>query len=218
MSNARENILARLRAARAERVPDYIPRWSPAHPEGDELVALAVKHMEATRTLVLRVAPSEIGATVRDLLRQRSVTNLLRAPDTWVGELLDAQWPGDGECELLTWDHAAPDYCRDVLFPEAQASITTVKALVADEGAVVLWPTPSEPRTMSLVPPLHIAAVRVGQILPSLAEAVAAFDWAVNRPNNAVLISGPSRSGDIENTLRIGVHGPMELVVLLVDD
>jgi L-lactate dehydrogenase complex protein LldG len=80
----------------------------------------------------------------------------------------------------------------------------------------MLWPDTQEPRMMSLVPPVHIAILETRTLFNTFAEAVAALRWQDGMPTNALLISGPSKSADIEQTLAYGVHGPKELVVLLI--
>ena len=80
----------------------------------------------------------------------------------------------------------------------------------------MLWPTADKPRLMSLLPPIHVALVEEGSIADSLAETMASQDWAGGMPTNAVLVSGPSKTADIEQTLAYGVHGPKELIVLVI--
>ena len=97
------------------------------------------------------------------------------------------------------------------------AGITSTIGAIADTGAVVLWPTPAEPRTLSLVPHTHFAVVDAKKIYASMAEIMAQENWAAKMPTNALFISGPSKTADIEFTLAFGVHGPKELVVLIVE-
>ena len=68
---------------------------------------------------------------------------------------------------------------------------------------------------MSLVPPLHIVIVDAQQLYGTFAEAVQGQRWTGGMPTNALLISGPSKTADIELVLAYGVHGPKQLVVLL---
>ena len=89
--------------------------------------------------------------------------------------------------------------------------------MIAETGTLVLWPTPEEPRLLSLVPPIHVALVDFGRIASTLHELMHAEQWAAGMPTNALLLSGPSKSADIEQTLTYGVHGPARLVVLLRD-
>lgn len=71
---------------------------------------------------------------------------------------------------------------------------------------------------MSLAPALHIAALDAAQIHDSLAQAITREHWQEQMPTNALLISGPSKTADIELVLTFGVHGPKELIVLILDD
>jgi L-lactate dehydrogenase complex protein LldG len=82
----------------------------------------------------------------------------------------------------------------------------------------VLWPDAREPRLMSLVPPLHIALLQSDKIYNSFYEIIQVEKWPDRMPTNALLISGPSKTADIEMTLAFGVHGPRELVVMIIDD
>ena len=85
-------------------------------------------------------------------------------------------------------------------------------------GALILWPDAAEPRLMSLAPAVHIAVLDAANIHGSLAEAIHRERWAEGMPTNALLISGPSKTADIELVLTFGVHGPKELIVLILDD
>ena len=81
-----------------------------------------------------------------------------------------------------------------------------------------MWPDANEPRLLSLVPAVHIAVLEAAHIHDSLADAIARERWAEGMPTNALLISGPSKTADIELVLTFGVHGPKELIVLVLDD
>ena len=70
---------------------------------------------------------------------------------------------------------------------------------------------------MSLVPSIHIAVLEADRIHNTFAEAIASERWQDGMPTNALLISGPSKTADIELTLTFGVHGPKELIVLIVE-
>ncbi|MEC7376269.1 MAG: LUD domain-containing protein, partial [Pseudomonadota bacterium] len=72
-------------------------------------------------------------------------------------------------------------------------------------------------RLMSLVPPVHVAVLRASELYTTFHEAIHAQNWATGMPTNALLISGPSKTADIEQTLAYGVHGPKELIVLMIE-
>lgn len=84
---------------------------------------------------------------------------------------------------------------------------------LADTGSVVLAASPEEPRAASLLPAVHVSLLEESRILPGLAELFAAV--GANLPSALAIVTGPSRSADIEQVLAIGVHGPGEVHVVL---
>ena len=70
---------------------------------------------------------------------------------------------------------------------------------------------------MSLVPSIHIAVLQADKIYSSFLEVMQKENWSAKMPTNVVLISGPSKTADIEMTLAFGVHGPKELIVLILE-
>jgi L-lactate dehydrogenase complex protein LldG len=99
-----------------------------------------------------------------------------------------------------------------------EAGITSTEGAIAETGALILWPTEKEPRLMSIVPPLHIAVLQADKIHNSLSEVIQKENWPTKMPTNVVLVSGPSKTADIEMTLAFGVHGPKELIVLILEE
>jgi L-lactate dehydrogenase complex protein LldG len=101
---------------------------------------------------------------------------------------------------------------RDVLFA-ADVGITGVVGLLAETGSLIVHATKSEPRSGSLLPPVHIAIARRDQIV---ADVFDVFEKTTILPSNLVLITGPSKTGDIELKLVTGVHGPGEVHVIVM--
>ena len=102
----------------------------------------------------------------------------------------------------------------------SDVGITGCDFAVAETGTVVVVPKLGVSRLVSLIPPVHIAVVHLGQVLRSLDElfAVRRYETITGTENGYMnLISGPSRSGDIENIMIQGVHGPGEVHLILVD-
>ena len=85
---------------------------------------------------------------------------------------------------------------------------------LADTGSVVLLASPAEPRSRSLLPPVHVTVVAVDDILPGLPELFAALGPEL--ASSVAIVTGPSRSADIQQTLAVGVHGPGEVHLILV--
>jgi L-lactate utilization protein LutC len=88
---------------------------------------------------------------------------------------METAWSADaaGLPELVPYAGPVETFKADLF--EIDAGITSVRAGVADTGAVVLWPTPDEPRLMSLVPPVHVAVLDADTIYNSMSEMMAAL-------------------------------------------
>lgn len=96
--------------------------------------------------------------------------------------------------------------------------LTGAEAGLADTGSLALVSGPGRSRLASLLPPVHIALLPLARLYPSLAAFLAAQPDAVAAGSNLVLITGPSRTADIEMTLTIGVHGPAEVHAIIFGD
>lgn len=102
------------------------------------------------------------------------------------------------------------------LCASADAGITGADYALADTGTLVLFSSPQEARMISLLPPLHLAVIRQDQILTNLDELFSLEPLPGDRSSSMVLITGPSRTADIEQILIRGVHGPGEIHVVVV--
>lgn len=100
--------------------------------------------------------------------------------------------------------------------PEAPVGLTGALAGVAETGSILLTSGTGKPLRASLLPETHLAVLRPEQIVETLTEALKLE--GVQRAATSVLISGPSRTGDIELTLTVGVHGPKRVVVFCLRD
>jgi hypothetical protein len=121
--------------------------------------------------------------------------------------------------------HLEPNTLDESLLQEAGITITSTpdpairvgvtKAIcgLADTGSILIVNGEGEPLHASLLTEVHLAVLKKSAILPSLENAMD----LVRESKAAVFITGPSRTADIEMTLTIGVHGPGELHVFLVD-
>jgi L-lactate dehydrogenase complex protein LldG len=104
---------------------------------------------------------------------------------------------------------------------DADIGISGVDYALADTGTLVLFAGEPKPRSVSLLPPVHVAIVKPQQILPGLTDLFPLLQGESNGLRNLssaiTFITGPSRTADIELKLVVGVHGPQELHVLVVD-
>jgi L-lactate dehydrogenase complex protein LldF len=96
------------------------------------------------------------------------------------------------------------------------AGVTGALVGICESGSLVLVGGEAHPLSASLLPDIHIAILRETDLVQTLPEALARPE--IRAASSAVIITGPSRTGDIEMTLSIGVHGPKELHVFLIKD
>jgi L-lactate dehydrogenase complex protein LldG len=177
-----------------------------ASPEA--LLARFVKEAEALAcTVFVCDSEEDVHRTLLDLLAgQTRVTRwaLDRIPLPGLGAVLDDAGIDHTESSDST----------------VRAGITGADAALAATGGLVLASAPGQPRHVSLLPETHIAIIRADQIVANLeawraglqADGLAAFRAA----STTVVISGPSRTGDIGMELVMGAHGPREVAVIVL--
>lgn len=101
---------------------------------------------------------------------------------------------------------------------EADLGVTGCDCLIARTGSIAVCTRSAGGRALSVLPPVHLVIARRDQIVPDLEFA---FSLWKNRygeywPSNLSIITGPSRTADIEQTLNLGVHGPKHLHVVVI--
>jgi len=218
---SRQRIFARL-AAGSQQVsvpivkPDPIP--AKTYNQAEKIEKLKTL-MEAMRTEVHVTDVQNWIYKLEEILKARELKSLVYPPETTLGETLQSHWGKEKDAgglpQLIPYETEIEDF-KDRLF-SIDAGITTVAGAIADPGALILWPSDKEPRLMSLVPSIHIAVLEADKIFSSFLEVMQEEKWSTKMPTNVVLISGPSKTADIEMTLAFGVHGPRELIVLIVE-
>jgi L-lactate dehydrogenase complex protein LldG len=149
---------------------------------------------------------SRVPHAVADYLASQNLPAEVKvAPDQ---QLASIPW---NKRPTLTVDHGrAAD--RDL------TSVTAAFAAIAETGTLMMLSGPEHPTTLNLMPDTHIVVLRADQVVGSYEDgwdAVRRRDQGMPRTVN--FITGPSRTGDIEQTLQLGAHGPRRLHILLID-
>ena len=215
--SARERIAARVRSACRSggwQIPDAAVPEPPALDVSARIDRLK-RCMEAVRAEVHVVAAGEWVPLLKDLVKKKGIKSLTFGKGTGVDKELSAAWPtGEADAPRLVPYETPVETFKSELF-EMDAGITTTWGGIAETGAIILWPDEKEPRLLSLVPPVHFALLDSAAIYTTFAEAMAEGNWSDRMPSNVLLISGPSKTADIELVLTYGVHGPRELVVIV---
>ncbi len=216
--SARDRILGKLRAASvppSQTLPD-VASWYAGRQRGEDLtqrVARLRAALEAAHAELHDSTEQAWPEQVIAIAAAKQLRVLLVGDDSEDGRRLAAR-AADGP-SVVPFDRPIEAW-RDALFDDMDGAVTRAKGAIAETGSLILWPDAREPRTMSLVPPVHFVLLDVATIHADLHSAMAAENWAGTLPTNAVLVSGPSKTADIQQTLAYGAHGPRELVVLLI--
>jgi L-lactate dehydrogenase complex protein LldG len=214
--SSRERILANLRRAPARpggAEPDFGVMARKVQAPAGRYPRLR-EMMEAVRTEFLEATEDAWPGAIRAFAEAEGFRTIAFGPSSEAGARLRDAWPPEGP-RLVPYDRPIEEI-KASLFDDVDAGFTTTLAGIAETGGLILWPSPEEPRLLSLVPPVHIALLDTSRIFDSFWHAVREERWATRMPANAVLISGPSKTADIEQTLAYGVHGPKRLVVVAV--
>lgn len=103
---------------------------------------------------------------------------------------------------------------------EVRVGVTGVDSALASTGSVIVTSGDGKPRTASLIPPVHVAVLTIDQLQPNLEAWIASLKAAglenFRAKSNAVIISGSSRTADINQELVMGAHGPRDLHVIVI--
>lgn len=214
---ARASILTRLRATSIAETPPLpdVKAWFDAHRRNENSTQRVTRlraALEAVKTEVHDVTATDWLDVLLRIAAAKGLRNLLIGTDTAHGGALQARQPE--YLKLIAYADAI-DAWRDVLFDDIDASLTLARSAIAELGSLILWPDASEPRLMSLVPSVHFVLLDVATIHSDFHSAITTEGWKDGLPTNALLICGPSKTADIQQTLAYGAHGPRELVLLL---
>jgi L-lactate utilization protein LutC len=152
-----------------------------------------------------------------DLVRARSARRVLLGGGEVLAALAVAEPLRAEGIEVVTVGTPDKGTDRDTFF-QADFGLSGVDYLVAETGSVILASRPEQPRALSLLPPIHVAVAERRQILPDLFDLFATLGAKPDElPACVSIITGPSKTGDIELRLVTGVHGPGEIHVVLID-
>ncbi len=218
MTTSREEFLENIRTRLDASGPQPEPGGRPATAvtqvaQMDDLTAKFKAALERVggRVYVAKSAAEareQLARILREANAKRVVWQDTPAVRALEPETLGAEWefvraPADGRSLRETVN--APD-----------AGLTGADFALAETGTLVIQSRPDQPRLLSALPAVHIAVIRAGQIVPGFADLVPQLRQAVRETSNVTLVTGPSRTGDIEQTITIGAHGPRQVHVILL--
>tara|TARA_Y100000052_G_C2950891_1_gene87103 strand:- start:1464 stop:2120 length:657 start_codon:yes stop_codon:yes gene_type:complete len=216
--SSRERILNRLReGAEQQSVPAQRQPvnqvW--AAPEESSWLDLFCQNMSDNHADVILTTEAQWMAELQRSLCTQGVSRLLcgdHAQGHALQKYLNENLPS------LQADIYATAVAKPELFMQVDAGFSVASGALAETGSLVVSTGPQEPRTLSLVPPLNIVLVKQSQLRANFSAWVAEGMIPDVMPTNLLLISGPSKTADIQQTLAYGAHGPKSLIVLMLTD
>jgi len=215
MTSSRNAILSRLRDANPTLNTAKVPHYQPWHSDhSDTLKERFIRLLTASHAQVISSEVKALAETIKAVIVNKDLKRIALGSAGKFYE--DIQQATQGVDNLIFDCHFSQ--VKKALFTEVDAGITHCRAGIADTGTLVLWPDIAEPRTLSLVPPCHIALIQRSTIVSHFESLMVTQAWQHDMPTNIVLVSGPSKTADIQQTLAYGAHGPSELIVILIED
>lgn len=207
---ARDVILHRLRSAVEERT---LPSPWPPQPTFTDLVSPFSVSLRAAGGEVhledsLESALHKVETILR-LVEARAIVANDEPPLS--AAVLPQRWPNH------EW-HIVGQSGRDLreFCARADVGLSGVQGALAETGSLIVTSGRGKSRLATLLPPVHVALVSISSLVPDI------FTWTSRReeelPANIILISGPSKTADIEFTLTLGIHGPKRLIAVLYKD
>jgi len=198
--------------AAKKRIEGHEINLIPERGAGDRQTQVARFTQEATTvdaTVARITGDAALPGEIARYLKSANLPSILRAAPS----LKDVPWAQQPTLTVETGIAADND----------SASVSRAFGGVAETGTLVFLSGPDNPTTLNFVPPVHIAVLATADIAGDYESVWAKLrkDQAGNAdfmPRTVNWITGPSRTGDIEQTLLLGVHGPHRLHIILIDE
>jgi L-lactate dehydrogenase complex protein LldG len=220
MTAARTEILANIRKGRKRGALDAQQlkalQDGLAHPQAHAVPARGQIPKEERIELFVTMA-QEVGTTIARLTSVGGIVDVVRqlvAANNLPPSVALAPSP---ELTGLDWNGLSAR--RGPARPEDLVGVVPAFAGIAETGTLMLLSGPESPTTLNFMPDYHVVLLKTSRLLGTFEEG-----WALLRreqgpmPRTVNLITGPSRTGDIEQTILMGAHGPRRLIVALVPE
>jgi L-lactate dehydrogenase complex protein LldG len=208
VSSAKENILKKIRQALSDSTPIPFPQSEGNHsvfqPAKQEMeIEFAEQFTRLLGKFVFCIDHGELATKLNALVVNQGWTKVCCKEDK-----LKTMLKTHGFSAIPTADPG-----------ECDAAITTCESLVARTGSIVLSSAGSSGRTVSVYAPVHICIAYTDQLVYEVRDALVALKekYQQQLPSLMTFATGPSRTADIEKTLVVGVHGPKQVYLFLLD-
>ena len=207
-TSSKENILKKIRQALTNPVPVPFPKSEGNNsvflqPEDDLEIEFANEFTRLLGKFAFCLNEKDLQFQLKQLFLEKKWKNIYCVEDKLVR--LISELPAEKINQSTLYD--------------CDASVTSCEYLIARTGSIVLSSALQQGRTVSVYAPIHICIAYVDQLVYDIKEALQLIKekYQGNIPSMITFATGPSRTADIEKTLVVGVHGPKEVYLFLID-
>ena len=208
-TSSKENILKKIRQALAHPVPVPFSKSEGNNsvflqPEDDLEVEFANEFTRLLGKFAFCLNEKDLQFQLKQLFSEQKWKNIYCVEEKLIRLISDL--PGEKINQSTLYD--------------CDASVTSCEYLIARTGSIVLSSAQQQGRTVSVYAPVHICIAYVDQLVYDIKEGLQLIKekYQGNIPSMITFATGPSRTADIEKTLVVGVHGPKEVYLFLVDE
>jgi L-lactate dehydrogenase complex protein LldG len=217
-SGDRVAFLARMRSGAATVPPENLAHPMPGGLDAvplavsslldvDDVVGSFLRNATINKSTVHRCSLAELPELVAEVASRHAVTRAVVSPQPLAQHAAETLL-------AIGVTVASPTIGTSAA---ADLGVTVASSALATTGTIVQRTDDVGSRTASLLPPVHLCIVPASVVVESTAEVLRALG-GTDLPSNVVLVTGPSRSGDIEQTMAMGVHGPVTVELALIHD
>jgi len=209
ISPAKENILKRIRQALTHSTPLPFPQsegnnpvFQPAHQEPE--IEFAERFTQLQGKFIFCINHTELISQLNHLVNQMGWENI---------------YCKEKELQVILKENLFTGFTEEGL-AQCDAAITSCELLIARTGSIVMSAAQQSGRTASVYAPVHICIAYTRQLVYDIRDGLQKLKdkYTEQLPSLITFATGPSRTADIEKTLVVGVHGPKEVYVFLVDE
>ena len=210
-ARSRDIVLRKVREALVKSAPatpptpDFVADLYPA-PDDDLSITFATNFIKNSGTFVYCESEEDFFDQLFTYKQEKEIQNFFLWEHSWQTKLYAA----------------GINYIEDEtnFIKQGEASLTSCEALIARTGSILVSSATESGRRLSVYPEKHLIVAFMSQLVPDIKDALQLIKtkYGAKLPSMISLVSGPSRTADIEKTLVMGAHGPRELVLFLIDD
>lgn len=178
-----------------------------------DLLSQCIEALEANHATCFRVVRENLPDKMQEIMKQDKLKRVTIGNNQFTDELFFAL---QDKFDIQRYENDF-HFLKKELFHDVELGVSLASAAISDTGALIIHTSKNEPRTLSLIPPHHFIMVKASSLFSNLTSYFQSIKKE-KLPTNLVLISGPSKTADIQQTLAYGAHGPENVTVFFILD